>query len=279
VYDGNQVAADLDGSGNVLRTYAWGPGIDNLLSLTVWSGGSGSTPTATYYPLKDHQNSVVALVDALGNVVESYRYDAYGRTTIFDSTGTEIANHQSAVGNRYLWQGREYDSATGLYYFRARWYIPGIEDSSGRSLGVGRWLSKDPIGISGGLNLYVFCGNNPINFTDPFGECEKGYWDRYMEHLDKYAIKLDPAVVAGLIGGGVMPKSWAPATGGRGPLLGSDNPLTSVLRGLGVPGAGAAVVRGGAAAVGVAGVGIGTYNTGVLVSGLVYAAFPGSNGL
>lgn len=32
-----------------------------------------------------------------------------------------------------------------------------------------RWLSKDPIGISGGLNQYVFCGNNPINFTDAFG--------------------------------------------------------------------------------------------------------------
>jgi uncharacterized protein RhaS with RHS repeats len=38
---------------------------------------------------------------------------------------------------------------------------------------VGRWLSKDPIGISGGLNQYVFCGNNPVNFIDPYGLCEK----------------------------------------------------------------------------------------------------------
>jgi uncharacterized protein RhaS with RHS repeats len=35
--------------------------------------------------------------------------------------------------------------------------------------GVVYWLSKDPIGISGGLNLYAFCGNNPVNFVDPYG--------------------------------------------------------------------------------------------------------------
>jgi uncharacterized protein RhaS with RHS repeats len=40
-----------------------------------------------------------------------------------------------------------------------RWYDPI----------TGRWLSNDPIGISGGLNQYVFCGNNPVNFRDPFG--------------------------------------------------------------------------------------------------------------
>jgi len=46
-----------------------------------------------------------------------------------------------------------------LYYFRARWYEPV----------TGRWLSNDPIGISGGLNQYVFCGGNPVNWTDPYG--------------------------------------------------------------------------------------------------------------
>jgi len=83
-----------------------------------------------------------------------------------DASGNSITNRQSAIGNRYLFQGREYDAATGLYYFRARWYDP---DS-------GRWLSKDPIGIRGGLNQYEFCASNPVNFTDPLGLCEKG-WD------------------------------------------------------------------------------------------------------
>ena len=56
-------------------------------------------------------------------------------------------------------QGREYSFATGFYYFRARWYDPV----------TARWLSKDPIGITGGLNLYAFCGSNPINLVDPLG--------------------------------------------------------------------------------------------------------------
>jgi len=63
-------------------------------------------------------------------------------------------------------QGREYDWATGLYHFRARWYDPV----------TGRWLSKDPIGLSGGLNQYAFCGNDPVNNLDPSGL----YW---LDHL------------------------------------------------------------------------------------------------
>ncbi|MBR4249271.1 MAG: RHS repeat-associated core domain-containing protein [Verrucomicrobia bacterium] len=66
---------------------------------------------------------------------------------------------ESVYGNRFLFQGREYDYDTALYYFRARWYEPE----------TGRWLSPDPIGISGGLNLYTFCGNDPVNFVDPTG--------------------------------------------------------------------------------------------------------------
>ncbi len=66
----------------------------------------------------------------------------------------------SALGNRYLWQGREYSWSTGLYSFRARWYDPL----------TGRWLSPDPIGINGGLNLYVAFNNNPVNNRDPDGE-------------------------------------------------------------------------------------------------------------
>ena len=155
IYNGNQVVADLDGSGNLLRTYVWGTGIDNLLSFT------DHVSTNTYYAIKDHQNTVIALVDETGSVVESYEYSAYGEVLdVKDGAGNSIVNQQSAIGNRYTFQGREIDWATGLYYFRARWYDPA----------AGRWLSKDPIGISGGFNLYVFCGNNPVNYVDPFGE-------------------------------------------------------------------------------------------------------------
>ena len=152
VYDGVHVVADLDSSGALVRSYVWAPGIDNLISMTVYG-----TATNTYYAIKDHLGSVLTLTDSSGNIVESYRYDAWGRTTVYAANGAALKS--SAIGNRYCWQGREYSWTSSLYYFRARWYDPI----------TGRWLSNDPIGISGGLNQYVFCGNNPVNFRDPLG--------------------------------------------------------------------------------------------------------------
>jgi RHS repeat-associated protein len=152
-YNGVQCVADIDASGNLLRSYAWCQGIDNLLAMTVY----GTSETNTFYPIKDHLGSVQALVNAQGQIVESYRYDAYGNTTILSSILSPLT--ASHFGSRYMFQGREY-STSGLYNFRARWYDPK----------TGCWLSNDPIGISGGLNLYEFCGNNPVNFRDPTGE-------------------------------------------------------------------------------------------------------------
>ena len=57
-----------------------------------------------------------------------------------------------------------YDADTSLVQFGARWY----------DAASGRWLSKDPILLEGGLNLYVFCGNDPVNYCDPSGLCEEG---------------------------------------------------------------------------------------------------------
>ena len=162
VYDGPHVVAEVDAAGALKKSYTYGPGIDNVLSMTVYDGA-----TNTYYYLKDHLGSVLAMADGSGAVVESYRYDAWGRVLgVYNGSGMLLA--ESALGNRYLWQGREYSWKTGLYYFRARWYDPI----------TGRWLSNDPIGISGGLNQYVFCGNNPVNFVDPFGLFQTGMFVR-----------------------------------------------------------------------------------------------------
>ncbi len=116
--------------------------------------------TSVYFYLKDHLGTVHALTDTNGAVVESYRFDAWGWALgVYDGSGLPIGNQQSAIGNRFLFQAREYSWATGLYFFRARYYDPV----------TGRWLSKDPIGISGGLNQYAFVGNNPVNRVDPLG--------------------------------------------------------------------------------------------------------------
>lgn len=54
---------------------------------------------------------------------------------------------------------RELDAATGLYYVRNRWYDPV----------VGRFVSEDPIRLGGGINLYVYAENRPVNGRDPLG--------------------------------------------------------------------------------------------------------------
>jgi RHS repeat-associated protein len=107
-----------------------------------------------------------------GTVAERYEYDAWGNVLgVFDGNGNPLTSDlglpTSALGNRYLFQGREYSWAihaawggAGLYYFRARWYDPA----------TGRWLSRDPIEEGdGGDNLYSFVVNNPGDLFDVLG--------------------------------------------------------------------------------------------------------------
>ena len=146
VYDEDwQVIADLDEDGNVVASYVWGDGIDRLLAVKV--GG------ASYYPLTDIQGTVWGYVDSQNNVVACWQYDAWGN--IIDETVSVPA----LASLRYRFQCREWSAATGLVNFRMRWY-----DAE-----TGRWLSKDPIGLRGGLNLYAFCGDGPMERIDPFG--------------------------------------------------------------------------------------------------------------
>jgi RHS repeat-associated protein len=156
VYERQHIIADVNATGGLVRSYVWGPGIDNLLAFTTYTGATAKT----YFALTDHLRSVHALADDTGTIVESYRFDAWGRVLgVYDGNNNPLM--QSALGNRYLWQGREYSWQSGFYFFRVRWYDPI----------TGRWLSNDPISISGGLNQYAFCSDNPVNFRDPFGLC------------------------------------------------------------------------------------------------------------
>jgi len=140
VHDGDQVIVEYDGSGQMLRRYIYGPGIDQPVCM--------KTGSALYYYHFDGLGSVIALTDASGNVVETFAYTPYGE-----------ANQVSSLGNPYLYTGREYDSETGLYFYRARYY-----DAK-----LGRFQQSDPIKHYGGMNLYSYVQNNPINLIDPSG--------------------------------------------------------------------------------------------------------------
>jgi RHS repeat-associated protein len=78
-----------------------------------------------------------------------YAYSAYGETVALGPDG----------GNPLQYTGRENDG-TGLYYYRARYYDPLLK----------QWLSEDPIGIAGGLNLRQYVNGNPVSLNDPTGQ-------------------------------------------------------------------------------------------------------------
>jgi RHS repeat-associated protein len=83
----------------------------------------------------------------------------------FDDVASErelmkIIAGKTATGNRFLFGGREYFSSIGLYNYRNRFYSPAW----------GRFLQPDPIGFGGdSASLYRYCGNNPVNGSDPSG--------------------------------------------------------------------------------------------------------------
>ncbi len=138
VYDGLDVVMDDDANGGITK-YQNGLGIDDKLSLK-----NGSV---TKYFLQDHLGSTVALTNASGIATEQTNYDSFG-------------NASSNLTTRYQYTGREYDSFSGFYYYRARWY-----DAT-----LGRFVSEDPIRFAGGdVNLYGYVRNQPLWYRDPRG--------------------------------------------------------------------------------------------------------------
>jgi len=82
-------------------------------------------------------------------------------------------------GSPYLFTARRYDSETGLYYYRARYYNPQI----------GRFMQPDPIGHENGMNVYTYVGNNPSMRRDPHGLAwtEERCEDNYRRRLSRIA--------------------------------------------------------------------------------------------
>jgi RHS repeat-associated protein len=141
LYDGADVIAEYNASGTVLRRYVHGPEMDEPL---VWYEGSGTSDKR--YLMADERGSVIGVTNSSGTVTTVNRYDAYGVPG-------------ASNDGRFQYTGQAWLSDVGLYHYKARAYDPKL----------GRFLQTDPIGTTGGINLYAYVGNDPVNLKDPSG--------------------------------------------------------------------------------------------------------------
>ncbi len=139
LYDGLDIIQQLEPQGTTTG-YLRSPAIDEMLGLTN-RGGS-------FFAIADALGSVLVVTDIAGSPVTEYTYESFGATTVTNS----------GFANPFQFADRENDGS--LYHYRARYYSPIFH----------RFISPDPIGISGGdVNYYAYVGNNPQTFADPLG--------------------------------------------------------------------------------------------------------------
>jgi RHS repeat-associated protein len=152
VYDRDNVLLDFVASGStsnlppptLAERYLDGPAVDQVLAQ---DNGSG----VVAWLLADQLGTTRDLVNNSGQVINHLTFDAFGNL---------LAQTAPTQTTRYLFTGREFDAASGIYYDRSRFYDPH----------TGRFLSEDPLGFGGGqTNLYAYAGSDPVDFIDPFG--------------------------------------------------------------------------------------------------------------
>ena len=150
IYDGQNLVLVLDGYGNVTERELCSPAVDMVLA------SENASTNAVSWLLADNEGTVrdVATYNAgtgATTIADHLVYDAFGN----------MSQTTPAAQPRFTYTGQQFDAATGLYYYRARWY----------DAGMGRFMSQDPAGFSAGdANLYRYCGNSPVNEVDPSGQ-------------------------------------------------------------------------------------------------------------
>ena len=134
--------AELDGANNVVSRFVYADK-PNVPAYMIRGG-------VTYSIISDHLGSPRLVIDsATGTVVQRMEYDEFGRVITDTNPGFQP----------FGFAGGLFDHDTGLVRFGARDYDPW----------TGRWTSKDPIRFGGGINLYQYALNNPLNIIDPLG--------------------------------------------------------------------------------------------------------------
>ena len=163
-YNGTQLLMEDRGSGMDRIYYIYGA--NGISGMIVQEGYA----QYTYYFDKNVLGDIIAIRNDYGNVVARYSYDAWGNHTVYNANGSKD-NSQSSIGNinPFRYRGYYYDTETGFYYLQTRYYDPTIC----RFINADDYELVADLASSMQLNMYAYCGNNPVMCIDPTG-C---FWD------------------------------------------------------------------------------------------------------
>ena len=172
IWSGWLLLAETNEENKITRSYVWGRdlsgsvggagGIGGLLAVQHHNTTTGVVEH-TYWVGADERGDTQRLVEADGSqpkVVAAFEYGPHGEVLAVDAApgvNLDISNPTSLCP--FLHSTKYFDAETGLYYFGYRYMDPA----------TGTWISRDPIGEQGGLNLYAYCMNDPVGTTDPYG--------------------------------------------------------------------------------------------------------------
>lgn len=132
-------------SGTLIREYVSLDGGAGGMPLAVIEGG------AVRWVHSDHLGTPQKMTDGTGAIVWDRQQRPYGESSAFSGSAINPSRFPGQYNS---------DATSGLYYNWHRYYDPSL----------GRYITSDPIGLSGGLNTYAYAGGNPVNATDPTGE-------------------------------------------------------------------------------------------------------------
>ena len=149
VWQGSKLAADIT---DAYALYFHYDSTGDVIGFTRTANGTDTE----YFYVKNLQGDILKVITATGTEAAAYTYDAWGK--LLTSAG------DMADVNPLRYRGYFYDTETGLYYLKSRYYDPEV----GRFINPDAFATTDVDGVLS-ANMFAYCENNPVNKEDPTG--------------------------------------------------------------------------------------------------------------